>query len=430
MSTLKNATNALHAGHDVTANKGTRAVPLYQTTSYVFEDAQHAADVFSLAKPGFIYTRLNNPTNDILEQRLAAVEGGIGAVVTASGTAAINTTLLTLLKAGDHIVASNSLYGGTYNLLHVTLPRFGIKTTFVDPSIPENFGKAIQENTRAIFVESLGNPKLDVLDLAAIATEAKKAKVPFIVDNTVATPSLLNPIAYGADIVIHSLTKYINGNGTALGGAIIDAGNFNWANGKFPEFTEPSPGYHGLIYHEALGEAAFIAKVRVEGLRDHGAALSPFNAFQIIQGLETLEIRIKQHSQNALHLAEWLQQQEEVAWVNYPGLATSDYFNLAEKYLPKGKSGLLTFGVKGGFEAAKSIVSNTKLFSLLANIGDSKSLIIHPASTTHQQLNEEQQLATGVTQDLIRLSVGLEDLEDLKSDLKAALVKAHQSVLQ
>ena len=363
MSTLKNATNALHAGHDVTINKGTRAVPLYQSTSYVFDDSQHAADVFSLAKPGFIYTRLNNPTNDVLEQRLATLEGGIGAVVTASGTAAINTALLTLLRAGDHIVASSSLYGGTYNLLNVTLPRFGITTTFVDPNEPENFGKAVQENTRAVFVESLGNPKLDVLDLEAIATQAKQAKIPFIVDNTVATPSLLNPIQYGANIVIHSLTKYINGNGTALGGVIIDAGNFDWANGKFPEFTEPSPGYHGLVYHEALGEAAFIAKVRVEGLRDHGAALSPFNAFQIIQGLETLEVRIKQHSQSAFQIAQWLQQQEEVAWVNYPGLETSDYFELAEKYLPKGKSGLVTFGVKGGFEAAKTIADTTKLFS-------------------------------------------------------------------
>ena len=430
MSTLKNATNALHAGHDVTINKGTRAVPLYQSTSYVFDDSQHAADVFSLAKPGFIYTRLNNPTNDVLEQRLATLEGGIGAVVTASGTAAINTALLTLLRAGDHIVASSSLYGGTYNLLNVTLPRFGITTTFVDPNEPENFGKAVQENTRAVFVESLGNPKLDVLDLEAIATEAKQAKIPFIVDNTVATPSLLTPIQYGADIVIHSLTKYINGNGTALGGVIIDAGNFDWANGKFPEFTEPSPGYHGLVYHEALGEAAFIAKVRVEGLRDHGAALSPFNAFQIIQGLETLEVRIKQHSQSAFQIAQWLQQQEEVAWVNYPGLETSDYFELAEKYLPKGKSGLVTFGVKGGFEAAKTIADTTKLFSLLANIGDSKSLIIHPASTTHQQLKEEEQIATGVTQDLIRLSVGLEDIDDLKVDLKAALVKAHELVQQ
>lgn len=423
MSTQKFSTKALHAGHDVTINAGTRAVPLYQSTSYVFKNSDHAAAVFSLAEPGFIYTRLNNPTNDILEQRLADLEGGIGAVVTASGTAAINTTLLTLLKAGDHIVASSSLYGGTYNLLSVTLPRFGITTTFVDPSNPENFKKAAKENTRAFFVESLGNPKLDVLDLEAISAEAKAFKVPFIVDNTVATPYLLNPIEYGADIVIHSLTKYINGNGTALGGVIIDAGKFDWANGKFPEFTEPSPGYHGLVYHEALKEAAFIAKVRVEGLRDHGAALSPFNAFQIIQGLETLKVRIKQHSESALEIAKWLQEQEEVAWVNYPGLENSKYNKLAKKYLPEGQSGVVTFGVKGGFEAAKVVADETKLFSLLANIGDTKSLIIHPASTTHQQLDEKAQASTGVTQDLIRLSVGLEDVDDLKADLKEAFLK-------
>ncbi|MEG9328863.1 O-acetylhomoserine aminocarboxypropyltransferase/cysteine synthase family protein [Salinimicrobium catena] len=428
MSTQNNfSTNALHAGHDVTANGGTRAVPIYQSSSYVFKNADHAADLFSLAEPGFIYTRINNPTNDILEQRLAALEGGIAAVVTASGTAAINTTLLTLLKAGDHIVASSSLYGGTYNLLSVTLPRLGIKTTFVDPSNPGNFSEAAQENTRAFFLESLGNPKLDVPDLEKISQQAKQHKVPLIVDNTVASPALLNPIAHGADIVIHSLTKYINGNGTALGGAIIDAGNFDWANGKFPEFTEPSPGYHGLIYHEVLQEAAFIAKVRIEGLRDHGAALSPFNAFQILQGLETLEIRIKKHSENALALAEWLQQQEEVTWVNYPGLKDSKYYELAQKYLPKGQSGVVTFGVKGGYEAAKVIADETKLFSLLANIGDTKSLIIHPASTTHQQLNEGQQASTGVTKDLVRLSVGLEDLEDLKADLKNAFLKITQT---
>jgi O-acetylhomoserine (thiol)-lyase len=418
MSTQKFATNALHAGHDVTKNAGTRAVPIYQTTSYVFNDSQHAANLFGLAEAGFIYTRLNNPTNDVLEQRLAKLEGGIGAVVTASGTSAIATTLLVLLKAGDHIVASNSLYGGTYNLLSVTLPRLGITTTFVDPSHPENFTKAAQENTRAFFAESLGNPKLDVLDLEAIAKESKAFKVPFIVDNTVATPFLLNPINYGADIVIHSLTKYITGNGTSLGGVIIDAGNFDWSNGKFPEFTEPL-GYHGLKYYEALGAASFIAKVRIEGLRDFGAALSPFNAFQTIQGLETLEIRIKKQSENALALAQWLATQEEVAWVNYPGLATSKYKALADKYLPEGKSGIVTFGLKGGFEAAKKVADGTQLFSLLANIGDTKSLIIHPASTTHQQLSDEQQVATGVTKDLIRLSVGLEDIEDLKSDLKA-----------
>jgi O-acetylhomoserine (thiol)-lyase len=423
MSTNKFATNALHAGHDTTKNAGTRAVPIYQTTSYVFNNSDHAANLFGLAEAGFIYTRLNNPTNDILEQRLAKLEGGIGAVVTASGTAAISTALLTLLKAGDHIVASNSLYGGTYNLLNVTLPRLGITTTFVDPSNPENFLNAAQENTRVFFAESLGNPKLDVLDLKAISKAAQTYKVPFIVDNTVATPFLLNPIEHGANIVIHSLTKYIGGNGTSLGGVIIDAGNFDWSNGKFPEFTEPSVGYHGLKYYEVLGAASFIAKVRIEGLRDLGASLSPFNAFQIIQGLETLAIRIKKHSENALELAKWLQKRPEVAWVNYPGLISSKYYDLAQEYLPEGQSGIVTFGLKGGYEAAKKVADETQFFSLLANIGDTKSLIIHPASTTHQQLSDEQQITTGVTKDLIRLSVGLEDIEDLKADLQSVFEK-------
>jgi len=423
MSTLKLATNALHAGHDTTATGGTRAVPIYQTSSYVFNNSDHAANLFSLKELGFIYTRLNNPTNQILQERLAAVDGGVGAVVFASGTAAISTGLLTLLKAGDHIVASSSLYGGTYNLLKVTLPRLGITTTFVDADNPDNFAKAVQDNTRAFFVESLGNPKLDVLDLKAISVHAKAAEVPFIVDNTVATSVLLNPIEHGANIVIHSLTKYIGGQGTSLGGAIVDAGTFNWANGKFPEFTEPSAGYHGLVYHEALGAAAYTFKLILEGLRDFGGALSPFNAFQIIQGLETLPVRIKQHSANALELATWLEQQPEVAWVNYPGLASSKYKALADKYLPKGQSGIVTFGAKGGYEAAKAIADNSKLFSLLANIGDTKSLIIHPASTTHQQLTEAEQAAAGAPKDLIRLSVGLEDIDDLKADLKAAFSK-------
>jgi len=362
-------------------------------------------------------------------KRLTEIEGGLAAVVTASGTAALSTTFLTLLKSGDHIVASSSLYGGTYNLLNVTLPRFGITTTFVDPSDPENFQKAAQENTRAIFIESLGNPKLDVLDIKEISAFAKAHKVPLIVDNTVATPALLNPIEHGADIVIHSLTKYINGNGTAMGGVIIDAGNFDWSNGKFPEFTEPSPGYHGLVYHDALGAAAFIAKVRIEGLRDHGASLSPFNAFQILQGLETLEIRVKKHSENALALSKWLETRDEVVWVNYPGLETSAYTALAKKYLPEGQSGIVTFGVKGGFESAKVIADETKVFSLLANIGDSKSLIIHPASTTHQQLSDAEQESAGVTKDLIRLSVGLENIEDLKADLEVAFAKVDKAVL-
>ena len=429
MSTQKFSTSALHAGHEVSQTAGTRAVPIYQTTSYVFNNSEHAANLFSLKELGFIYTRLNNPTNQILQDRLATLEGGVGAVAFASGSAAIATGLLTLLKSGDHIVASSSLYGGTFNLLNVTLPRLGITTTFVDASDPSSFAEATQENTRAFFVESLGNPKLDVLDLEAISEHAKVARVPFIVDNTVATPALLNPIKHGANIVIHSLTKYIGGHGTSLGGAIIDAGTFDWSSGKFPEFTEPSAGYHGLVYHDVLGAASFTFKLILEGLRDFGGALSPTNAFQIIQGLETLELRIKQHSKNALELAQWLVKQEEVVWVNYPGLESSIHKKLADKYLPNGQSGLVTFGAKGGYEAAKTIVDNAKVFSLLANIGDTKSLIIHPASTTHQQLTEEQQLAAGVSSDLIRLSVGLEDIEDLKIDLKEAFSKIPSEVL-
>ncbi|WP_298950190.1 O-acetylhomoserine aminocarboxypropyltransferase/cysteine synthase family protein [uncultured Nonlabens sp.] len=425
----KFSTNALHAGHDFKNNGGTRAVPLYQSTSFVFNNSDHAANLFSLAEPGFIYTRINNPTVDVLEQRLAALEGGIAAVATASGTSAISTTLLTLLRAGDHIVASNSLYGGTYNLLSVTLPRLGITTTFVNPNDKDAFTNAVQENTRAIFVESLGNPKLDVLDLKKISAQSREARVPLIVDNTVATPYLLNPIEHGANIVIHSLTKYINGNGTALGGIIVDAGTFDWTNGKFPEFTEPSAGYHGLVYSEALEAAAFIAKVRIEGLRDLGGAISPFNAWQIIQGLETLPLRIEKHSKNALELATWLQSREEVEWVNYPGLETSNYHDLAKEYLPKGQSGVVTFGLKGGYQSAKKVVDNTKIFSLLANIGDSKSLIIHPASTTHQQLSDEDQISSGATKDLIRLSVGLEDVSDLTADLEEAFATIDQKVL-
>jgi len=418
---LKLATNALHAGHDVKQTQGTRAVPIYQSTSYVFDDSNHAANLFALAEPGYIYTRLNNPTNDILEQRLAALEGGVAAVATASGTAAIATTFMTLLKSGDHIVASNSLYGGTYNMLSNTLPRFGITTTFVDPDDVDNFKNAVKSNTRAFFAESLGNPKLDVVDLEGISKHAKNAKVPFIVDNTIATPALLNPIKYGANIVIHSLTKYITGNGTTLGGIIIDAGTFDYSNGNFPEFTNPSPSYHGLKYHDALGPIAFIARVRVEGLRDLGSAPSPLNSFQVIQGLETLDVRMQKHSQNALILAEWLDSKEEISWVNYPGLASSKYAKLSKKYLPNGKSGIVTFGLKKGYEAAKKVAESTKIFALLANIGDTKSLIIHPSSTTHSQLNEHEQKSTGVSPDLVRISVGIENIDDLKNDLDDAL---------
>ncbi|MBE9490957.1 MAG: O-acetylhomoserine aminocarboxypropyltransferase/cysteine synthase [Bacteroidetes bacterium] len=421
MDNLTQKTKALHVGHDTKLTEGTRAVPIYQTSSYVFNDTEHAANLFGLKEFGFIYTRLNNPTNDILEKRLSAVEGGVGAAVFASGTAAISSTFLTLFKSGDHIVASSSLYGGTFNLLNVTLPRFGIETSFVNADTIENFESSIQENTKAIFIESLGNPKLDVLDIEAIAKIAKANGIPLIVDNTVATPALLNPKEFGASIVIHSLTKFIGGQGTSLGGVVIDAGTFDWTNGKFPEFTEPSKGYHGLKYSESLGEIAFIVKLRLEGLRDFGGALSPYNAFQIIQGLETLEVRIKQHSKNALELAQWLDNHKQVSWVNYPGLKNSKYNDLAKKYLAKGQSGIVTFGLKGGFDACKKLTDSTRIFSLLANIGDTKSLIIHPSSTTHQQLTADDQLSAGVSQDLIRLSVGLEDVEDLKNDLEQAI---------
>ena len=420
---LKLATKALHAGHDVKQTQGTRAVPIYQSTSYVFNNSEHAANLFSLSESGYIYTRLNNPTNDVLEQRLAAVEGGVAAVATASGTSAIATTFMTLLKSGDHIIASNSLYGGTYNMLNNTLPRFGITTTFVDPDNVDNFKNAIKPNTKVFFAESLGNPKLDVIDLEGISKHAKDAKVPFIVDNTIASPSLLNPIEYGANIVIHSLTKYITGNGTTLGGIIIDAGTFDYSSGKFPEFTEPSPSYHGLKYHEALGPLAFIAKTRVEGLRDLGSAPSPLNSFQVIQGLETLEVRMQKHSENALNIAKWLEEQSEVSWVNYPGIKSSKYNQLAKKYLKKGSSGIVTFGLKKGFEGAKKVAESTKIFALLANIGDTKSLIIHPSSTTHSQLNVDEQKSTGVTPDLVRISVGIENLDDLKEDLKQSFAK-------
>jgi O-acetylhomoserine (thiol)-lyase len=420
---LKLATKALHAGHDVKQTQGTRAVPIYQSTSYVFNDSEHAANLFSLSESGYIYTRLNNPTNDVLEQRLAAVEGGVAAVATASGTSAIATTFMTLLKSGDHIVASNSLYGGTYNMLNNTLPRFGITTTFVDPDNVDNFKDALKPTTKVFFAESLGNPKLDVIDLEGISKHARDAKVPFIVDNTIASPSLLNPIEHGANIVIHSLTKYITGNGTTLGGIIIDAGTFDYSSGKFPEFIEPSPSYHGLKYHEALGPLAFIAKTRVEGLRDLGSAPSPLNSFQVIQGLETLEVRMQKHSENALKIAKWLEEQSEVSWVNYPGLKSSKYNKLAKKYLKKGSSGIVTFGLKKGFEGAKKVAESTKIFALLANIGDTKSLIIHPSSTTHSQLNVDEQKSTGVTPDLVRISVGIENLDDLKEDLKQSFAK-------
>jgi len=417
------STLALHHAFDPTANCGSTAVPLYQANAFAFDSTDHAAGVFDLQIPAYLYTRLNNPTTDVLEQRLAALEGGVGAIATASGMSAIATTIFTLLRAGDHIVASSSVYGGTYNLLSVTLPRLGITTTFVDAQDPKNFEAAIQPNTKLVYTETLGNPKLDFVDIAAVADIAHTHGLPLVVDNTL-TPVLCRPIDHGADIVIYSLTKYFCGNGTAMGGAVIDSGKFDWTNGNFPDFTEPSPGYHGLRYSETFGPAAFIVRARVEGLRDLGSCLSPSNSFIFIQGLETLSLRIQHASQSALEIARWLQSQPEVAWVNYPGLESDQHHEICDRYLKGGFGCIITFGLKDGYEAAKSFVDNTEIFRIVANLGDTKSLIIHPSSTTHRQLSEEQQRSAGVTPDLVRLSIGLEGIEDLKADLAQALKKA------
>ena len=417
------STLALHHAFDPTANCGSTAVPLYQANAFAFDSTDHAAGVFDLQIPAYLYTRLNNPTTDVLEQRLAALEGGVGAIATASGMSAIATTIFTLLRAGDHIVASSSVYGGTYNLFSVTLPRLGITTTFVDAQDPKNFEAAIQPNTKLVYTETLGNPKLDFVDIAAVADIAHAHGLPLAVDNTL-TPVLCRPIDHSADIVIYSLTKYFCGNGTAMGGAVIDSGKFDWTNGNFPDFTEPSPGYHGLRYSETFGPAAFIVRARVEGLRDLGSCLSPSNSFIFIQGLETLSLRIQHASQSALEIARWLQSQPEVAWVNYPGLESDQHHEICDRYLKGGFGCIITFGLKDGYEAAKSFVDNTEIFRIVANLGDTKSLIIHPSSTTHRQLSEEQQRSAGVTPDLVRLSIGLEGIEDLKADLAQALKKA------
>ncbi|MBL8625491.1 MAG: O-acetylhomoserine aminocarboxypropyltransferase/cysteine synthase [Myxococcales bacterium] len=414
-------TLALHAGYEPDPTTGARAVPIYQTTSYKFRDADHAAALFALKEFGNIYTRIMNPTNDVFEKRLAALEGGVAALAVASGQAAATLALGTILKAGDELVSASSLYGGTYNLFKVTLPRFGITTRFVEVGDLGAVRDAIGPKTKALFIEALGNPRLDVPDFAALAEVAKDAGIPLIVDNTALTPALLNPIAHGANVVVHSATKYIGGHGTAIGGAIVDGGNFDWSNGRFPEFTEPNPGYHGLKLHEAFGNLSFIIKARVELLRDLGPSLSPFNAHAFITGLETLKLRIERHSENALAIAQFLQQHPRVAWVRYPGLEGDPSYGLARKYFRGGFGGLVTFGVKGGLDAGKKLINSVKLFSLLANIGDTRSLIIHPASTTHQQLSPDEQRATGVTEDLVRLSVGIEHKDDIAADLDRAL---------
>ena len=420
----KAETLLLHAGQTPDPTTNSRAVPIYQTTSYNFKNAEHAAKLFALAEPGNIYTRIMNPTSDVFEQRVAALEGGVGALAVASGQAAELLALTNIVEAGQEIVSASTLYGGTYSLLRHTLPKLGIKVTFVDPSDPKNFQKAINANTRAIFGETLGNPKLDVLDFEAVAKVAHDNGLPLVVDNTFASPFLCRPFDFGTDIVIHSATKFIGGHGTSIGGIIVDSGKFNWGNGKFKGFTVPDPSYHGLKIWEALGPVSFIAKARIQGLRDLGPALSPFNSFLFLQGLETLHLRMERHSQNALAVANWLKKHPKVTWVNYPGLPEAKTAALGKKYFHRGLFGaILGFGVKGGADAGKKLIDSVKLFSLLANVGDAKSLIIHPASTTHQQLNENEQQAAGVTPDFVRLSVGIENIDDIIGDLDQALAK-------
>ncbi len=420
-------TLAIHAGQEIDPTTFSRAVPLYQTSSYGFRDSEHAANLFALKEFGNIYTRLMNPTTDVLEKRLAALEGGVGALATASGQAAITFSILNIAGAGDHIVSASSLYGGTYNLFANTLPKLGIEVAFVNSDQPENFRAAINERTKALYAETVGNPGGNVLDIEAVAAIAHEHGIPLIVDNTFPSPYLLRPIEHGADIVVHSATKFIGGHGTSIGGIIVDGGTFDWTqNDKFPGLTQPDPSYHGLVYTDALGPLAYIIKARVQLMRDLGAPISPFNAWLLLQGLETLHLRMERHSENALQVAQYLEQHANVEWVSYPGLSSHASHELAQKYLPRGTGAILTFGIRGGAEAGRKLIGNVKLFSHLANVGDSKSLIIHPASTTHQQLTEEQQLTAGVNPELIRLSVGTENIRDLLGDLEQAIAASQQ----
>jgi O-acetylhomoserine (thiol)-lyase len=419
------ATLAVHGGQETDPTTKARAVPIYQTTSYVFDDADHAARLFALKEFGNIYTRIMNPTTDVFEKRIAALEGGAAALATASGQAAETLAITTLAKAGEEFVSTTSLYGGTYNLFHYTLPKLGITVRFVDAEDFDGLRKAINSKTRAVYTETLGNPKLDVVDIEKMAAIAHEHRLPLIIDNTSASPALTRPIEWGADIVINSATKFIGGHGNSIGGVIVDAGKFDWkASGRFLDFSTPDPSYHGIVYTEAFGPLAFILKARVQGLRDTGASLSPFNAFLLLQGAETLHLRMQRHSENALTVAEFLQKHREVDWVNYPGLKSSTWYERARKYLPAGAGALITFGIRGGYEAGKALINSLKLFSLLANIGDAKSLVIHPASTTHQQLSAEEQASTGVTPELVRLSIGIEDVRDIIADLDQALEKS------
>ncbi|HBU84766.1 MAG TPA: homocysteine synthase [Paenibacillus sp.] len=421
-------TLAIHAGQEIDPTTHARAVPLYQTTSYGFRDTEHAANLFGLKEFGNIYTRLMNPTTDVFEQRIAALEGGAGALATASGQAAITFSLLNIAGAGDEIVSAASLYGGTYNLFSTTLPKLGLDVKFVDSSDPENFRAAITDKTKALYAETIGNPQGNVLDIEAVAAIAHEHGIPLIVDNTFPSPYLLRPIEHGADIVVHSATKFIGGHGTSIGGVIVDSGKFDWkASGKFPGLTEPDSSYHGVVYTEAVGPIAYIIKARVQLLRDFGATISPFNSWLLIQGLETLHLRVERHSSNALAVAQYLEKHEGVEWVSYAGLPSHPSYELAQKYLPKGQGAILTFGIKGGVDAGRKLIESVKLFSHLANVGDSKSLIIHPASTTHQQLTEDEQTAAGVNPELIRLSVGTENVQDILYDLEQAIKASQQS---
>jgi O-acetylhomoserine (thiol)-lyase len=417
-------TLALHGGQKADPTTNARAVPIYQTTSYLFNDTDHAANLFALKEFGNIYTRIMNPTTNVFEERVALLEGGVGALATASGQSAEFLALFNILRSGDELVASASLYGGTYNLLHHTFPKFGVKVHFVDPGNPENFRQAITPKTKAVFAETVGNPKLDTLDIEAVANIAHQAGVPLVIDNTLPSPYLINPLKWGADVVVHSATKFIGGHGTSIGGVIVDGGKFNYGNGKFPNYTDPDDSYHGLKFVD-LGNLAFILRARVTLLRDLGPAVSPFNSFLFLQGLETLPLRMERHSTNSLKVAQFLEKHPKVKWVNYPGLESHPSYEVAKKYHERDLYGaILGFGIDGGLEEGKRFINRLKLFSLLANVGDAKSLVIHPASTTHQQLSAEEQLATGVTPEFIRLSVGLESIEDILEDLDQALNKA------
>jgi len=415
----------VHAGQNPDPATNSRAVPIYQTTSYVFNSAEHAANLFGLKEFGNIYTRIMNPTSDVFEKRMAELEGGIAALAVSSGSSAITYAIMNIAEAGDEIISASTLYGGTYNLFINTLPKFGIKVVLVDPNDVQNFAKAINEKTKAIFIETIGNPDINIIDIEEVAKIAHDNGLPLIVDNTFASPYLCRPIEYGADVVVHSATKFIGGHGTSIGGVIVDAGKFDWAkSGRFPGLTTPDPSYHGLVYTDALGPLAYIIKIRVQLLRDTGACLSPFNSFLFLQGLETLSLRVERHVSNAKKIVQFLLQNENVSWVNYPGIKENKYNALAEKYLPKGAGSIFTFGIKGGNDAGVKFIENLKIFSHLANVADAKSLVIHPASTTHSQLSESDQRASGVTPDMIRLSIGIEDAEDLIWDIEQALQKA------